>query len=274
MEQSVQIDGPAILTGTFYEAASPRAFAVLNGATGVPHRFYRHFAKWLAETRRVSCLIYDYRGFGASATEPLRDVRATMLDWGLHDTQAAHNWLYERAQGAPVWAIGHSLGGLLLTRQKHPEQIARVITVCSGPVHTTDHPWPFQLGARTLWFVIGPMAVTLWGYVPKQISGLGTDIPGPVFTQWKRWCTTRGFCLPDPSVPPAPNHAITAPFRAISLFDDPSVPPVAVARMARLYPGSKIEHIEVIPKAHGLGKVGHTNIFRSKNAALWPIIVD
>lgn len=274
MEHPVQINGPATLTGTFYQASSPRAVAVLNGATGVPHRFYRHFAQWLANECAVSCLTYDYRDFGASAWRPIHMVDATMVDWGLHDTQAARDWLVSHAAGAPIWVLGHSLGGLLLARQKHPEQIARVITICSGPVHMTDHPWPFQASARALWFITGPLAVALWGYVPKRLSGLGTDIPGTVFNQWKYWCTTPGFCLTDAAVPAAPERAITTPLRAISLSDDPSVPPAAVTRMAQLYPGSEINHVQISAAAHGLGKVGHVNIFRPSNAALWPRIID
>ncbi|WP_371170332.1 alpha/beta fold hydrolase [Aliiroseovarius sp. 2305UL8-7] len=274
MEETVHIDGPAPLTGTYYSAQNPRAFAVLNGATGVPHRFYRHFARWLAEHRNVSCLVYDYRGFGASADRPVKDVTATMLDWGLHDAQAAREWVEARAQGAPLWLMGHSLGGLLLARQDRPERIDRVVTICSGPVHTTDHPWPFQALARTLWFIAGPLSISLFGYVPKQLSGLGTDIPGPVFRQWKHWCTTPGFTKSDPLVPAAPLGAITAPLRFISVSDDPSVPPVAVDRLRELYPGTPVEHLTIDPADHKLGPIGHTDIFRRKNSAVWSLIVD
>ncbi|SPF78596.1 hypothetical protein ALP8811_02525 [Aliiroseovarius pelagivivens] len=273
MTQTVTIDGPAPLTGTFFAADTPRAVAVLNGATGVPHRFYRHFAAWLAETQNVSCLIYDYRDFATSARGHVKDVTATLLDWGLHDTQAARDWLSARAGGLPIWVMGHSLGGLLLARQERTEEIARVITVCSGPVHTTDHPWPFQAMVRALWFGVGPASVAMLGYVPKQLSGLGTDIPGPVFTQWKHWCTTRGFTAADPIVPAAKEAALTCDFRMVSLSDDLSVPPNAVARLAELYPGTQTEHLTLHPRDFGLAKVGHTDTFRRQNAALWPALI-
>ncbi|WP_133486598.1 alpha/beta fold hydrolase [Aliiroseovarius marinus] len=273
MTQTVTIDGPAPLTGTFFEAATPRAVAVLNGATGVPHRFYRHFAAWLAETQDVSCLIYDYRDFGASARGPVRDVTASMLDWGLSDTQVARDWLEARANGLPVWLMGHSLGGLMLARHQRTKDVARVITVCTGPVHTTDHPWPFQATVRALWFVVGPLSTASFGYVPKQVSGLGSDIPGPVFKQWKRWCTTRGYPAKDPCIPAAPIAAFSCPVRTVSLSDDTSVPPSAVARMTELYPGTETEHLALTPQEFGLKKVGHIDAFRPENAKLWPALI-
>ncbi|WP_424941006.1 alpha/beta fold hydrolase [Aliiroseovarius sp. S253] len=273
MTQTVTIDGPAPLTGTFFAADAPRAVAVLNGATGVPHRFYRHFAAWLAETQNVSCLIYDYRDFATSARGHVKKVTATMLDWGLHDTQAARDWVSARAEGLPIWVMGHSLGGLLLARHKRTNEIARVITVCSGPVHTTDHPWPYQAMVRALWFGVGPISVATFGYVPARLSGLGTDIPGPVFKQWKRWCTTHGFFAADASVPAAPEAALTCPIRMVSLSDDQSVPPNAVARLADLYPGSPTQHVVLNPNDFGLTKVGHTDAFRRQNAALWPALI-
>lgn len=273
MTQTVTINGPAPLTGTFFTADTPRAAIVLNGATGVPHRFYRHFAAWLAQTQGISCLTYDYRDFAASARGPIQQVSATMLDWGLHDTQAARDWLSARMGKVPIWVMGHSLGGLLLARQQHTDKIARVITVCSGPVHTTDHPWPFQALVRLLWFGIGPASTATMGYVPKQLSGLGTHIPGPVFKQWKYWCTTRGFTATDPAVPAATNAALTCPFRMISLADDLSVPPKAVARLSALYPGTVTDHVTLIPADFGVAKVGHTDVFRRQNAALWPALI-
>ncbi|WP_432448801.1 alpha/beta hydrolase family protein [Aliiroseovarius marinus] len=273
MSETVIIDGPAPLTGTFFAADTPRALAVLNGATGVPHRFYRHFAAWLAETQGISCLTYDYRDFGASATTHSSKVTANMLDWGLHDTQAARDWAALRAGGLPLWLMGHSLGGLMLARQSGTDAISRVITICTGPVHTTDHPWPFQATVRALWFAVGPAAYTTLGYVPGRLSGLGSDIPGPVFRQWKRWCTTRGYPAQDPNIPSAPKAAFACPVNFISMSDDTSVPPHAVARMTELYPGCQCEHRALTPQAFGLHKIGHIDVFRRKNKAVWPALI-
>lgn len=269
----VRIDGPAPLVGTWHPAATPRAVAVLHGATAVPHKFYRHFATWLAQEHGVSCLTYDYRDFGASERGPVRSVKATMAQWGIEDQQAARDWVSARADALPIWVIGHSLGGLMLPRQSRTGEISRIIAVCSGPVHTRDHPWPYQAMVRALWYGVGPAALALWGYVPGAVSGLGSDLPGPVFRQWKRWCTTPGFDQQELGALNQARSELCCDLRTVAVSDDASVPPDVVARLAKRYPGCPHAHITLSPDDFGLSKVGHTSIFSRRNAAMWPALL-
>lgn len=272
MLDPVHIPGPVDLSGSWHPARAPRGVAVLNGATGVPHRFYRHFAKWLAEDQQISCLTYDYRGFGASAQGHVRDVTATMADWGIPDQQAARDWLSQRAGGLPIWVIGHSLGGLMLAYQTRTEEISRIIAVCSGPVHTKDHPWPYQAKVRALWYGLGPASMAIWGYVPAQMSGLGSDIPGPVFRQWKRWCNTQGFEVNDRELP-IKGTGPTCPLRTVGVSDDDAVPPHVVSRLAHRYPACEHDHVVLSPRDFGVKTVGHTSAFSRRNAAMWPKLI-
>ena len=268
----MHIPGPTPLTGSWHPATAPVGVAVFNGATGVPHSFYRHFSKWLAEEHQISCLTYDYRDFGASARGHVRNVTATMADWGIHDQQAARDWVSQRAEGLPLWVIGHSLGGLMLSYQSRTDEISRVIAVCSGPVHTMDHPWPYQAKVRALWYGLGPIAMATFGYVPAQMSGLGSDIPGPVFRQWKRWCTTAGFEVQDQTVP-APGAGPRCALRTIGVSDDGAVPPHVANRLGQRYPNCTHEHVVLRPKDFGVKSVGHTSIFSRRNAAMWPSLI-
>ncbi|MBT2131384.1 alpha/beta hydrolase family protein [Aliiroseovarius lamellibrachiae] len=272
MSAPIRIPGPAPLTGSWHRAIAPVGVAVLNGATGVPHRFYRHFANWLATEHQVSCLTYDYRGFGASADGHVRDVTATMADWGIHDQQAARDWVVDRSEGAPLWVIGHSLGGLMLAHQSRTDEISRIIAVCSGPVHTTDHPWPYQAKVRALWYGLGPAAVAAFGYLPAQISGLGSDIPGPVFRQWRRWCTAHGFEAQDQTLP-APTADLRCALRTVGVSDDAAVPPHVARRLAHRHPNCAHEHVVLSPQRFGLKSVGHTSIFSRRSAAMWPDVI-
>lgn len=82
-------DGRRLAARWFEPAGQPaRAVAVVNAATGVPQRFYRHFALWLA-ARGYAVLTYDYRGIGESRQGPLRAETARMRDWALLDMPAA-----------------------------------------------------------------------------------------------------------------------------------------------------------------------------------------
>lgn len=271
MSETVEIPcADTTLTGTLFEAENPRAVLTLQGATGVPHRYYRHFAAWLAETQNITCLTYDYRGFAASAQGHIRDVDLRMADWGITDQQTARQWLAARYPQTDLWVLGHSLGGFLLAHQEQPEQVKRIITVCSGPVHLSDHPWSYQLQVRLFWFLLSPTLIRLNGYLPAGISGLGAAIPAKVFYQWRRWCTTQGFLLRDDSLPPRHAERATAPLHSFAIADDHMMPPQAVQRLSLLYPNAPHQHETLNPAEFGLKKVGHIAAFSRHNAALWP----
>ena len=110
--------GDAMLAGRLYHPAGPaRAAVVLNGATGVPQGYYRHFARWLAAERQMACLTFDYRDFGASARMHPRRSQATMAEWALADQPAARTEMQRRYAGVPLLVIGHSLGAMLMPLQ-------------------------------------------------------------------------------------------------------------------------------------------------------------
>lgn len=274
MGETVSIPAPgATLTGTLFRAADPGAVAVLNPATGVGQGYYSHFARWLAADRNITCLTYDYRDFGASAHGPVRHSRASMADWGITDQQAARDWLGAHAPDTPLWVIGHSLGGFMLGYQTGLARISRVIALASGPVHVRDHPWPYQASARFFWYLLGPSVMRATGYLPGRLSGLGADLPGPVFAQWKAWCTSRDFHHADASLPPYDPSRLTAPLRSVALADDVMMPPATVARLGTLYPSARQTHVTLDPPAYGLSRVGHLAAFARRNSALWPDIL-
>ncbi|WP_241483545.1 hypothetical protein [Leisingera sp. ANG-DT] len=64
--------GDAALAGRLYHPAGPaRAAVVLNGATGVPQGYYRHFARWLAADGLPNLRLPGLRGLGAHAPAPV-----------------------------------------------------------------------------------------------------------------------------------------------------------------------------------------------------------
>ncbi len=268
--------GPATLVGelTLPPAAPTRAI-LINGAIGVAHGYYRKFATWLTETQGAVCLTYDYRDFGASRTGPLRRSTTTMADWGVYDGQAARDWLVARFPNLSLWVIGHSLGGMLIPFQDRLDQIDRLIAVGSGPVHVSNHPWPYQALARSFWYGHGPLLTGLFGYLPGRISGLGADLPKGVYAQWRRWCTTPGFVQIDigHALPPLNPQPLDAELKLITLADDVMIPATQAPRMLDLYPQAARSHVNIHPADHGLSKIGHFGAFSSRNKVIWPQII-
>lgn len=269
--------GDTSLSGTlFLPSGAPRAAVVLNGATGVPHMYYKHFAYWLAAQRGIACLIYDYSDFGASAQRPLQQSRATMLSWALVDQPAARAEMRRRLPGVPIWVIGHSLGAMLLPMQDGIEDIERVIAVASGYVHHTDHVWSYQILARLFWFGHVPLLTRLLGYMPGEKIGFGGNLPADVYWQWRSWCTSKTFFWPEvgQSIPEPDWDRSGAPVRLMAFADDATIPAECVWRMERSYGAKHCDRVLVRPSDHGLSHVGHIGMFARRNAAMWPGLVN
>ena len=253
-----------------------RAAVVLHGATGVPAGYYRAFADWLAAERDLAVLTYDYRDFAASARGPLNRSRATMADWGLRDQAAALATLGDLVPGVPRWVIGHSLGGLWLGFHPGMAGVERVVTVGSGLVHVSDHPFPFRLAARAFWHGPVPVLARALGYAPGHRLGFGADLPLGVYHDWRRWCLTPGFYLSDLGrrLPAPDTRLVTARMRIVAMADDAWVPPAAVWRLMALYPGAEKRQLVLRPADHGLARIGHLGAFHRSNSMVWPALVD
>ena len=267
------LSGASVLVGRVFQPASlPQAIIVLHGATGVPQGFYRAFAEWLAG-QGFAVLTYDYRDFGRSATHHVRRSKATIFDWTLTDQVAAQAEAERRFPGVPLWVIGHSLGGLFLPWHEGAARMDRVITVASGLVHVTDHPWPYQAAARAFWYGPGAVTTGLLGYTPGRALGMGSDLPKGVYWQWREFCTTRYFeqspaarGLPEPDW-----MALKAPLKIVAIADDVMVPPKAVWRLMQIYPAAMKRQLTLHPEPGG--KIGHLGAFRRENSALWAKII-
>ncbi|MEM9341730.1 MAG: alpha/beta fold hydrolase [Pseudomonadota bacterium] len=255
----------------FLPLGTPKAAIVLHGATAVPARYYHAFAAWLS-TQGYACLTYDYRGFGSSAIGHVRASDASLVTWGIADQPAAQAEMECRFPGVPLWVIGHSIGGLMVPFHPGAARIKRLITVASGPVHTSDHPGLWQLYARIFWWGPPAWAAAAMGYLPGRAMRLGDNVPRDVYWQWRRWCTTPGFYLTDVGrLLPVPDwHAFQGDLRVVAVEDDGMVPPPAAWRLMQHYPEAW-KRQTVLRPAHG--PIGHITAFAERNRALWPQIL-
>jgi predicted alpha/beta hydrolase len=268
--------GDNTLAGRLYlPAGTPVAAVVLNGATGAPQSFYRHFARWLAAARGMACLTYDYSDFGASAQRHPRQARATQSQWGLTDQPAARAEMRRQLPDVPLWVIGHSIGGMLMPLQEGTADVDRMIVVAGGLVHHHDHPWPYRFLAYSFWFGHVPLAVRLAGYLPGRAVGFGADLPASLYRQWKAWCSRPGSDLDERGdTMPLPRWAAGGgAVDLVALTDDQMIPPKCVWRLAGLYGDVPQSRILLDPADFGLKKVGHIAAFAPRNAALWPALV-
>lgn len=263
------------LAGRYYPPIGPiRANLVLHPATGVPQRYYRHFAEWAAR-RSVGTLTYDYRDFGESLHRPMRESESTFADWLIHDQSAADRVLSELAPDGPLWSLGHSAGGLgLLFRNLNP-RVERIITIGSGFAHVSDHPWSYLPVVLAFWYVVGPLGASVAGYLPGRRLLLGADLPAGVYWQWRKWCTQRDFFQSDigKDLPPPKFDIGSAKLRVLTMIDDVVVPPRAVRKFANAFASGGASFEILNPSDYELPSLRHVEVFSKNCAPAWPAIL-
>lgn len=268
-------DGAELVGEFFLPVDAARGALVMNGATGVPQTFYRAFAEYAAQEHGFVVFTYDYRDMGRSGRGSVRRSTASMADWGLQDQQAARAYVRRNFPELAFWTIGHSLGAMTLPLQQDTDGIDRVICVASGNVSHSDHPWPYRAQALMFWFGLGPVVAGVFGYVPGKLLGIGADLPGPAYWQWRRWCTSKNTFGDEAgrSLPAIHWDQPETQVKFIAFDDDVMMPPHCVKRLARDYGKTDADVTVITPEAHGLKAVGHLSAFSRKNRAIWDQIL-
>lgn len=268
-------DGARLAGRLFLGAEKPELAVVIHAATGVPQGYYEKFAAWLAAEKRAAVLTYDYSDYGLSATGSVRASKATMAQWGVRDQSAALDHLIALHPDLPVWVVGHSLGGMYVPFHAQAERVERVIAVASGPAYWLKHPLAYMPQVVAFWFMLGPIATKLLGYLPGKALGLGADLPREVYWQWRRWCVSPTFNRVDwgKALPVPDLSRVKAEVKLVGVADDPMIPPHRVRKLAEFYPAAKISHLVVEPRAVGARSIGHLKLFAERNASAWPLLL-
>ncbi|MEO0321012.1 MAG: alpha/beta fold hydrolase [Pseudomonadota bacterium] len=249
--------------------------SVLHGATGVPLTYYAAFAQWLSEEKNHHVLFYEYRDSGDLTKAQIRQSKATMADWGITDQSAALDYAIEMFPHLPIHTIGHSLGGFCMPFHKNAHKVVTHTTVNSGLAYWPTHPWGYMVQVIMFWFVLGPLAVKLLGYLPGVLLGMKSNLPPNVYWQWRKWCTNPDLHQIewDKGLPQPDLDKFTGKLTIIGTKDDSIIPPNRVFILDRFFPAATVEKRLIDPAEYGLKAVGHIAIFAKRNAKIWPDII-
>ncbi len=267
-------DGRALTGRLYHPGTFPRLAVVLHGGAGFPARFYQDFASWLSVEHEAAVLTYDYRDFGWSLDRPLSHSDARLSDWGIKDQSAALSLLRNRFPELPPRVLAHSLGGQWLAFHDDVAFIDRVVAVGSGPGFWLDHPWPMLPKVVAFWWLAGPLAAKFTGYMPGSLLGLGTDIPGGVYWEWRKLCLKRdyhmsewGRAYPQPRIEDARFKLTIVP-----IVDDILIAPHMVRKLPNFYPYAQLSETLLDPVQLGLKSIGHAGAFLTRNHVCWPLL--
>jgi predicted alpha/beta hydrolase len=281
--QSLRIlatDGYALAATEHLPAAeAPSAAVIVNSATGVPARYYRRYASYLASNGFVA-LTWDYRGTAASRPPKLRGFAASMAIWGGRDLAGAIDWALARYRGLALHVVGHSVGGFLIGMAPNNQRIKSAVTVGTQLAYWPDYQASHRLPMLALWHGLMPLATALMGYFPGRALRIGEDLPAGVVRDWMRRGQKHlvtpermaGMALPEAY---ANFDALTMPMLAYSFTDDVFATEAAMARYFLLLRNTLPIHRRLAPHELGVGKIGHLGFFRDTfRDSLWRETVD
>ncbi len=277
-EQSVQFtcaDGFP-LRGTLHSSGSAADRAVVIGAAlGVPRKFYRAFAGYLA-SRGCNVLTFDYRGIGASRDGPVPGSKMRMEDWGRLDLDAAIRWSARELKPSRTFLIGHSAGGQLAGLASASAQLSGMILTAVSSAYWGHWHGRARLGMIALMYGIVPALSAGRQFYPQMRGGLSSiPVPAGVTSQWARWARSPGYLFdPRHGIDLSGYARLTIPVLAYQFDDDSYAPQSAHEAILAAYPHAAIRKRPVRAADHG-GKVGHFGYFRDQHRdTLWRETAD
>lgn len=229
---------------SWYPAAAGAPILLVLPALGVSVRFYDKLAAALA-ARGFSVALMEQRGQGDSALRPSRNS-----DWGFaevldRDLPAVLDWLRDHHPEAPLYLLGHSLGGhfAALTAGRLPARVDGLVLVATGSPWLNAFAGPMRKKIRLLTRLI-PVCNLVLGYYPGDRIGFGGREARTLMADWRGLALTNRYRargldqdldaavaayrgpvlairLADDAFAPADSvHAVTDKFRAARLIEE------------------------------------------------------
>ena len=259
------------LSVTYYSPEGEfKGAIVIAPAMGVTQKYYAAFAKWLT-TQGYLVATFDYAGTGLSKTGKLRDFDVNISDWAEFDCTAVLESIASKAEGKPLFWLGHSLGGQILGMVPNHTEIKKVITIACGSGYWLENVPSLKWRAWWLWYFVVPVATRLFGYFPgKRLRKVG-DLPSGVMNQWRRWCLNPEYMVGvEGDEIRAQFEAVKLPITSFSFSDDELMSAKNIESLHSFYASSPKTMNRISPEDIGAKHIGHFGFFKPKfKKSLW-----
>lgn len=186
----IAVDGHAFDL-TLYPSETRHAPLLLVGpAMGTPARVYAPLAEAFAG-QGVNAAVIELRGIGSSSLRAGRGVDYGYRDLVEKDWTAALAALRTRFADAPIFLLGHSLGGQVsvLHAAMSPADVAGAVIVACGSVHYRSWKGAKALGILAFTQFAGALGSML-GYFPGKRIGFGGTEAKTLMRDWARFART------------------------------------------------------------------------------------
>lgn len=229
-----------------------RPVVLVMAALGAPARLYENLALALAE-QGCNVALLEQRGHGESALRASREC-----DWGFvdvldNDLPAVFDWIEDQVPGAPLYLLGHSLGGhySAIMAGRCPERIAGVIVVATGSPWWRAFDGKFRFQIRLLVNLL-PLVTFLAGYYPGKQLGFGDREARTLMADWRDLAIDNTYVARGLREKLDANISrFTGPVLSVRLADDPFAPERAMRAVTDKFTNSAVT--EKVVSAEQLG---------------------
>jgi len=239
-------------------------------AMGVTQKYYASFATWLAG-HGYRVITFDYSGIGLSQSGHLRDIDVNISDWAGDDCAAMLDAVSNKADGKPVYWIGHSLGGQIIGLLPNANLIAKAVTIASGSGYWLENAPSLKWRVWWLWYFIVPIAIKLYGYFPGKMLRKVGDLPAGVMSQWRQWCLHPEYVVGVEGENVRKRYSLLGtPMTSFSFTDDELMSHENINSLHGFYVNSPIKMKRITPQDIGSKRIGHFGFFKDKfETSLW-----
>lgn len=250
--------------------------AIVSPGMGVPARFYRPFARFLAKSQ-VNVLIFDFRGIGWSGVNDLKHLQADATTWGSLDLAAAIDFAQQQTPDAALVGIGHSFGGSIFGFTEKIKYLNKIVHVCSQSGFYGLFSWRIRLYQLFNIYCSMPLLTYLLGYYPAHWVTNSEALPAGFVAEWAAWCQRPDYFMDSRfEISERGYHsAYAAPLLSLSFSDDTFATENSVDRMASFYPNSQVDRRHIAPSEVEAESLGHFGAFKPSNGKyLWKMIAE
>jgi predicted alpha/beta hydrolase len=253
---------------------NPRAILLMAGATGVPQRFYKHYAL-AANQCGFDVVTLDYRGIGESAPVSLIDFKMNYLDWAYQDLATAVDYIADKTlsvpQKPPLFIVGHSFGGHALGLLPNLEKISGAYVFGVGAGWHGWMPILERIKVWSLWHLFAPILVKIKGYLAWSALGMGEDLPFGVYRDWKYWCGFPHYFFDDPKMAHVHAEFARCHFTIVAqnAIDDLWAQPRSRDAFFKGYCNATLIKQDLVPTDFGLKTIDHMGYFKKNATQIW-----
>lgn len=252
-------DGRTLRATTYGQSSD--TWILICGAMGVPQRFYRHFAHYLANNG-FGVLTFDYRGIGRSyQKEDFANIR--LQEWGEHDIQAAIKYLQTQYPDCKILCVAHSVGGQLLGLAHNNHLLNGVLAVACSSGYWGHWQGINKAKIFFAWYFLMPVVTRIFKQLPKWVLG-GEALPPKVARQWAFWGRNRHYICDKKGQKWRPFfNQIQAAMSFYAFSDDVMLSPLPAVRNLTTFYENSTKTIEIIqPEDFSCKKLAHMGFFQ------------